>query len=184
MQFVACKTVNEYNRNQEKKQFLLTKDRKNKQPQLSGPQPITIANDEAFSKNDNYHLEKPGPRSAPTKPQTKHQPRKNQATRPSKRPLQKTAKDFDQKLKEAALAQSRLNKAKQRPIQKSQQSVIQLDTSLLQQNKPIVVSDSSQGSPITVDASKDLSIFENSTSKTTQKIDKITKGISNSPKKT
>ena len=99
------------------------------------------------------------------------------------------------KSKEAAIAQSKLNKAKERQRQLSQSPRIQLHTTKLQANKSIevinLISDSSQGSPIKIYTSNDpTAIMTTPASKNTKnpervnrKIDKIIHRITHSPKK-
>ena len=115
----------------------------------------------------------------PSKCNQHHQKRKAQ---PKKR--MKTS-DFEKKSKEAALAQTKLAKAKQRQRQLSHSSRVLLDTTQFRNNKSIEVfnlaSDSSQGRPITIFTSYDPEAFMNrpSTQKpkdpagTNRNIDKI-----------
>ena len=153
MYFVACRTVREYNRNQENiKQFLLTEKKQAKQSQqkhqLERPE-------RTYNTSELQYPSQPRPShqfdiSGPSK--TKPQQRKRKQ-KPIKRP-QKSISNFERKSKEAAIAQSKLNKAKERQSQLSQSPRIQLDTTKLQANKSIevinLISDSSQGSPIEI----------------------------------
>ena len=204
MHFVACKTVREYNRNQEEiKAFLLTEkknaqknqNRQNAIDNSTGPQ---IPNDQAGPskpQRSNIQMDQPGPSNAQRTQQPKAPRRpKRKGTAPMKR-TNKPTKDFDTRSKEAALAQKKLEKAKQRQKDKARSPRIQLDMSRLQQNKSIEVinltSDSSQESPFQIITSNSPKAFmyaqpeerDNSTSKREGKIDKIIKKITNSPKK-
>ena len=193
MHFVACKTVREYNRNQEIKQFLLTEKKQAKQSQqkhqLETPE-------RTYNTSELQYPSQPGPShqfDIPGPSKTKPQQRKRKQ-KPIKRP-QKSISDFERKSKEAAIAQSKLNKAKERQRQLSQSPRIQLDTTKLQANKSIevinLISDSSQGSPIeiytsnaptsfmTIPATKNTKTPE----RVNRKIDKIIHRITNSPKK-
>ena len=138
MHFVACKTVREYNRNQEKiKQFLLTEKKQTKQSkqkdQLDSPEEPTNINEAHFysQPGPSHQLDIPGPNNR-NPPQRK---RKQQPTKRSTKPKS----DFDRKSKEAAIAQSKLNKAKERQRKISNSPRIQMDTSKLEQNKSIEV---------------------------------------------
>ena len=95
----------------------------------------------------------------------------------------KTNKEFETRSKEAALAQTKLEKAKQRQHERWNSSRIQLDTTKLQGNKTVEV--------ITIFTSNDANIFmstpanqqRNTTEKTNKKIDKIIQRKTNSPTK-
>ena len=114
---------------------------------------------------------------------------------PATKRTQLKSKDFDKKSKEAALAQSKLAKAKQRQRQIPNSSRVQLDTSQFHKNKSIEVinmaSDSSQGNAITIFTSNDPGVFmstpmtkkPSNPERINRKIDKIISKISNSPKK-
>ena len=109
MHFVACKTVREYNRNQEKiRQFLLTEKKLAKQSkqkdQLDRPEEPTIINDFHSQPGPSHQLDIPGPNN-------RNQPQRKSKQQPTKRST-KPKNDFDRKSKEAAIAQSKLNKAK------------------------------------------------------------------------
>ena len=192
MHFVACKTVREYNRNQEKiKQFLLTEKKQYKQSkqkdQLDRPEEPTNINEAHFysQPGPSHQLEIPGPNNR-NPPQRK---RKQQPTKRSTKPKS----DFDRKSKEAAIAQSKLNKAKERQRKITNSPRIQMDTSKLEQNKSIevinLISDSSQGSPIKIFTSDDPTAFmstparKKSQEQLNKKIDKIIHRITHSPKK-
>ena len=92
-----------------------------------------------------------------------------------------------------AIAQSKLNKAKERQRQISNSPRIQMDTSKLEQNKSIevinLISDSSQSSPIKIFTSDDPTAFmstparKKSQEQVNKKIDKIIHRITHSPKK-
>ena len=77
----------------------------------------------------------------------------------------KPAKTCEQEWKEAALAQSRLNPARQKQRQRSSQSFIQMDTSKLKGSMSTevnnIVSDSAQASSVKIYASNDASAFMN-----------------------
>ena len=77
MQFVACKTVREYNRNQEKiKQFLLTEKKQAKQSQKKHQLERPRCTDNV---NDMHYNPQPGPSHQPDNPgpsKTKPQERK------------------------------------------------------------------------------------------------------------
>ena len=146
MHFVACKTVREYNRNQEKiKQFLLTEKKQFKQSkqkdQLDRPEePTNINEAHLYSQpGPSHQLDILGPNNR-NPPQRK---RKQQPTKKSTKPKS----DFDRKSKETAIAQSKLIKAKERQRKISKSPRIQMDTSKLEQNKSIevinLISDSS-----------------------------------------
>ena len=192
MHFVACKTVREYNRNQEKiKHFLLTEKKQSKQSkqrdQLDKPEDQTNINEPHFysQPGPSHQLDIPGPDNR-NPPQQK---RKQQPTKRSTKPKN----DFDRKSKEAAIAQSKLNKAKECQRRISNSPRIQMDTSKLEQNKSIevinLISDSSQGSPIKIFRSDDPTAFmttpakKKSQEQVNKKIDKITHRITHSPKK-
>ena len=108
---------------------------------------------------------------------------------------QKPTSKFDRKSKDAALAQTKLNKAKERKRQLSQSQRVQLDTSQFHTNKLIekinLASDSSQGSPVTIYTSDDPAAFmstpakKNSKNKehVNRKIDKIINRIIKSSNK-
>ena len=199
MHFVACKTVREYNRNQEKiKQFLLTEKKQLKQSkqknQLDRPEEQTNTNEAHFysqpgpsysQPGPSYHFDTPGPNNRfPSQRKRKQQPQKR-TTKPKS--------DFDRKSKEAAIAQSKLNKAKEHQRRISNSPRIQLDTSKLEQNKSIevinLISDSSQGSPIKIFTSDDPTAFmstparKKSQEQVNKKIDKIIHRITHSPQK-
>ena len=111
MQFVACKTVREYNRNQEKiKHFLLTEKRQAKQSQQKHQLERPECTDNT---NELIYLNEPGPShqlDIPGASKRKPQQRKRKP-QPTKRP-QKPPSDFERKSKKAAIAQTKLNKAK------------------------------------------------------------------------
>ena len=199
MHFVACKTVREYNRNQEKiKQFLLTEKKQLKQSkqknQLDRQEEQTNTNEAHFysqpgpsysQPGPSYHFDTPGPNNRfPSQRKRKQQPQKR-TTKPKS--------DFDRKSKEAAIAQSKLNKAKEHQRRISNSPRIQLDTSKLEQNKSIevinLISDSSQGSPIKIFTSDDPTAFmstparKKSQEQVNKKIEKIIHRITHSPKK-
>ena len=129
------------------------------------------------------------PRPSKTKP-----PQRKQKQQPTKRP-QKPISNFERKSKEAAIAQTKLNKAKERQRQLSQSPRIQLDTTKLQANKSIevinLISDSSQGSPIKIYTSNDPTAFMNTPAtkntktpeRVNRKIDKIIHRITHSQTK-
>ena len=103
--------------------------------------------------------------------------------------------DFEKKSKEAAIAQVKVAKTKQRQRQLSHSSRLQLDTSQLHNNKSIEVinlaSGSSQGGHVTIYTSNDPAAFITTPSRrkpknlkhTNRKIDKIINGINNSSTK-
>ena len=70
-------------------------------------------------------------------PSNRDPPKRKRKQQPTKRPA-KPKSDFDKKSKEAALAKSKLNKAKERQRLLSNSPIIQLDTTQLEQNKSIV----------------------------------------------
>ena len=158
--FVACKTVREYKRNQEKiKEFLLTEKKNNQKTQSKEKQehnPVTTFHTgqlvPSTSQYNYRHTDQPGlsgsQRNQPNK--NPKQPRRK-GTAPTKHTY-KPNKDFEVRSKEAALAQSRLEKAKQRQKQKANSPLIQLDMKKLQKDKSVEIfnlaSDSSQGSPL------------------------------------
>ena len=86
MHFVACKTVREYNRNQEKiKQFLLTEKKQTKQSkqkdQLDRPEEPTNINEANFysQPGPSHQLDNPGPNNRnPPQRKRKQQPKKDQ----------------------------------------------------------------------------------------------------------
>ena len=194
MQIVACKTVREYNRNQEKiKQLLLTEKRRAKQSQqrhqLERPECM-------YNASELHYPNEPGPSHklyipGPGKRKPQQRKRKPQ---PTKRP-QKPISAFDRKSKEAAIAQTKLNKAMQHQRQKFRSPRIQLDTAKLQANKSIevinLVSDSSRGSPMTIYTSNDPTAFMTTSAKkntrnkdpVNRKSDKIINRIIHSPTK-
>ena len=203
--FVACKTVREYKRNQEKiKEFLLTEKKNNQKTQSKEKQqehnPVTtIHTDQPVPSTSqwNYgHTDQPGPSGSQRNQPNKNpkQPRRK-GTAPTKHTY-KPNKDFEVRSKEAALAQSRLEKAKQRQKQKANSPRIQLDMKKMQKDKSVEIinlaSDSSQGSPLQIFTSDNPNAFmndnpkskDNSPTKRDAKIDKIIKRITNSPKKT
>ena len=111
MHFVACKTVREYNRNQEKiKQFLLTEKKQAKQSQqkhqLERPERTynTSGLQYPSQPGPSHQFDIPGP--SKTKPQ-QHERKQNQIKRP-----QQSISDFERKSKEAAIAQSNSIKPK------------------------------------------------------------------------
>ena len=145
----------------------------------------------------NYgQTDQPGP-SGSQRNQTSKTPKqqRRKGTAPTKRTY-KPNKDFEVRSKEAALAQSRLEKAKQRQKQKVNSPRIQLDMKKLQKDKSMEIinlaSDSSQGSPLQIFTSDNPNAFMNdnpkskdhSPTKRDAKIDKIIKRITSSPKKT
>ena len=107
----------------------------------------------------------------------------------------KPISDFERKSKEAAIAQTKLNKAKERQRQLSQSPRIQLDTTQLQANKSIevinLISDSSQGNPIKTYTSNDPTAFMTTPAtkntktpeQVNRKVDKIIHRITHSPTK-
>ena len=188
--FIACKNVREYKRNQEKiKEFLLTDKKTNKKTQPKEQQ------NECFP-GPSTQMDQPGPgRTQWTQPAKNPKQPKRKGTAPSKRTY-KPNKDFDQRSKEAALAQTKLEKARQRQKDKVNSPRIQLDTKKLHKDKSVEVinlsSDSSQGSPLQIFTSDNPNAFmyapsnnkDNSPTKRDAKIDKIIRRITNSPKKT
>ena len=203
MHFVRCKTVREYNRNQEKiKEFLLT-EKKNQKNQLS--KKLTD-----HAPESQFHMDQPGPSRAGESNLQKDQPGSSgsQRTQPAKAPkqprrkgtaptkrAQKPNKEFEIRSKEAALAQTKLEKAKQRQKDKARSSLIKLDMKKLQRDNSVQIinlaSDSSQDSPLQILTSNNPNAFmyaqpknkDDSPSKREAKIDKIIKKITNSPKK-
>ena len=193
MRFVACKTVREYNRNQGKiKQFLLTEKKNVRQAQIREQQEECVP-------GPPFQVDQPGPNSTqqtqPTKnsrQQRKPQQPKRKGTAPTKR-LTKENKVFELRSKEAALAQSKLEKARQRQKEKLRSPRIQLDTSKLHNNKSgeIINLASCLESPLTIFTSDNRNLFmytptneqSNSPSKIDKKIDKIIRRITSSPKK-
>ena len=99
-------------------------------------------------------------RNAGTNKRNQHQQKRK--AQPKKRAQMKTS-EFQKKSKEAALAQTKFAKAKQRQVQLSNSSRVQLDTTQFRNNKSIEVinlaSDSSQGSPITIFTSNHTEAF-------------------------
>ena len=192
MHFVACKTVREYNGNQEKiKHFLLTEKRQSKQSekkdQVDRPEKPNNINKTHYHSQPgpSHQLDIPGPSN-------RNPPQRKRKQQPTKRPT-KPKSDFDRKSKEAAIAQSKLNKAKERQRQISNSPRIQMDTSKIEHNKSIevinLISDSSQGSPIKIFTSDYPTAFmttparETSQGQVNKKIDKIIHRITHSPKK-
>ena len=115
MHFLACTTVREHNRNQEKiTDFLFAEKKTNKQAQ--NKQPPAHCNREP-----SYQMVQPGPSSRtewlqPAKnkrPQKKSQQTKRKGTAPTKRST-KTSKEFEQRSKESALVQPKFEEAKKR----------------------------------------------------------------------
>ena len=102
--FLACKTVREYNRNQEKiKEFLLAEKKNIRQAQIREQQ-------EECTPGPSFQKNQPGPSSTqqtqPTKisrQQRKPKQPKRKGTAPTKRPT-KENKVFELRSKEAALA--------------------------------------------------------------------------------
>ena len=143
----------------------------------------------------NPQKDQPGPsgsqRTHPAK--APKQPRRK-GTAPTKRAY-KPNKEFDIRSKEAALARTKLEKAKQRQKDKARSPRIQLDMKQLQRDKSVQIinlaSDSSQDSPLQILTSNSPNAFmyakpknkDDSPSKREAKIDKIIKKITNSPKK-
>ena len=82
----------------------------------------------------------------------------------------------DQSRKQAALAQLRKNKAKQRQCKLSSKSIIKMDTWKLEKNKSIevinLVPDSSQSSPVKIYASNEPNAFMNTLSQSKEKKNK------------
>ena len=127
-------------------------------------------------------------------PSRKKPQQRKRKQKPTKRP-QKSISDFERKSKEAATAQSKLNKAKERQRQLSQSPRIQLDTTKLQANKSIevinLITDSSQGSPIKIFFSNHPTAFmtipatkiTKTPERVNKKIDEIIHRITHSPKK-
>ena len=186
MHFVASETVREYNRNQEKmKQFLLTEKRQAKQSkqkdQLDRPEEPT---------NKQNLL----PLATWTIPPTRH-PRTKQQKSTNENVNSRQQKDQQNPkailTKEAAIAQSKLNEAKERQRQISNSPRTQMNTSKLE-NKSIevinLISDSSQGSPIKIFTSDDPTAFmttparKKSQEQVNKKIDKIIHRITHSKK--
>ena len=157
-----------------------------------------------------FHMEQPGPSRAQESKLQKNQPGPSgsQRTQPAKAPKQprrkgtaptkrahKPNKEFEIRSKEAALAQTKLEKSKQRQKEKARSPLIQLDMKKLQRDKSVQIinlaSDSSQESPLQILTSNNPNAFmyaqpenkDNSPSKREAKIDKIIKKITNSPKK-
>ena len=167
----------------QKKQFKQSKQK----DQLDRPEEPTNINEAHFysQPGPSHQLDIPGPNNR-NPPQRK---RKQQPTKRSTKPKS----DFDRKSKEAAIAQSKLNKAKERQRKFSNSPRIQMDTSKLEQNKSIevinLISDSSQGSPIKIFTSDDPTAFmstpgrKKSQEQVNKKIDKIIHRITHSPKK-
>ena len=189
MHFVACKTVREYKRNQEKiKEFLLTEKKTVKKNQLDQQQNECIPGPSSL-------MDQPGPSGTQLvqASKDKKQP-KREGTAPIKRTYKRN-KDFDQRSKEAAIAQTKLEKARQRQKNKTNSPRIQLDTTKLHKDKTVeiinIASDSSQGSPFQIYTSENPNAFKHPQtntdiikSKRDEKIDKIIRKITNSPQRT
>ena len=190
MHFVAFKTVREYNRNQEKKEFLLTK-KKHKQAQQKQPpadsNPEPSAHFDQHGPSSSTQWLKPSKNPRPQKPQKgKEQPRRN---------AQRQTKNSSNAQKRRRWHKTNWKKTKHRQRERLNSSRNQTDTTKLHNNKSVEVinlaSDSSQGSPMTIFTSNDQGIFmnppankqRNSPARTNNNIDKIIQRITNSPTK-
>ena len=183
MHFVACKTVREYNRNREKiRKFCLEEK---KQPELKEKdqrqrEKETLANPHGPVTSTNQ--DPAGPSTSPTQhqtgPSTKKQSgtkqkgrteRKRKALSPSKRPIRPTknkSSTFEQKSKEAAIAQTKLTIAKRsQQAKQKQHPLIHMDLSTISNSKTIevvnIASDSSNTSPIRIITSSSPKDFMN-----------------------
>ena len=175
------------------KEFLLIEKKTNKKIQPKDQQ-------NEYIPGPSTQMDQPSPMDQPGKAQGLYQakqPRqpKRKGTAPTKR-THKPTKDFDQQSKDAALAQSKLEKAKQQQKDKINSPRIHLDTKRLYTDRSVEVinlaSDSSQGSPLQMFTSSNPNAFmygqpsqrDNSPTKRDAKIDKIIGRITNSPKNT
>ena len=186
--FVACKTVREHKRNQEKmKEFLLTEKKNNKKTHPEEQRNECI-------RGPSTQMDQPGPSETQwTQPAKNPKQPKRKGMAPHKRTY-KPNKDFDQRSKKAAL--TKLEKARQRQKDKINSLRIPLDTKSLHKDNSVEVinlaSDSSQGSPLQIFTSNNPNAFmhappnnkDNSPTKRDEKINKIIRRITNSPKKT
>ena len=174
-------------------EFLLTENKTNKKTHPNEQQNKCIL-------GPSTQMDQLGPVDQPGEAQGTHQAKnsrqpKRKGTAPTKR-AHKLNKDIDQRSKNAALAQSKLEKARQRQKDKTNSPRIQLDTKRLYKDKSVEVinlaSDSSQGSPLQIFTSDNPNAFMyappsnrgNNPTKRDAKIEKIIRRITNSPKKT
>ena len=119
MHFVACKTVREYKRNQEKiKEFLLTEKKKNQKTQNNEKQPEHIFGPQIHmdqpgpsrTQGNKLQMDQPGPSGTQrTQPANNPKQPRRKGTAPTKRTY-KPNKDFEIRSKEAAIAQTKLEK--------------------------------------------------------------------------
>ena len=160
MEFVACKTIGEYNRNKEKiRKFYL--DEQKAKDVVKRPRADTQLDTEDIPTID----EQPGSSNATTKAKQKRTQRKantkslKRKGKPTKRTNNLKATLFETKSKQAALAQSKLeqtNYRQQQPRRKTSFVHTDLDSWSNSETVEVInlISDSPQQSPIAIVTSK------------------------------
>ena len=158
--FIACKTVREYNRNREKiRKFCIEEKR---QLQTCETEQATLVDEstlDPIGTSNFQNQQQAGPSGKKQNPNTqKHRTkRKRKALSPSKRilrPSKNKTSTFEQKSKEAAIAQRKLTLARKRQQGKQKHPLIHMDLSALSNTKTIEIinlaSDSSNSSPMRI----------------------------------
>ena len=161
MHFVACKTVREHNMNREKiRKFCLQEKRQLQMRETVQATPVDESTMNPVGTSNFQTQQQAGPSGKKQNPNTQKRrtERKRKALSPSKRILRpsknKTA-TFEQKSKEAAIAQTKLTLAsKRQQVKQKQHPLIHMDLSALSNSKTIEIinlaSDSSNSSPIRI----------------------------------
>ena len=189
MNFVASKTVREYNRNREKiRKFCLEEKRRIQTRETEQASPVDESTMDPAGTSNFQTQQQAGPsgKKKNTDTQKRRTERKRKALSPSKRklrPSKNKTSTFEQKSKEAANAQTKLTIAKKRQHAKQKQHpLFHMDLSALSNSKTIEIinlaSDSSNSSPMRIVASSSPKDFM-----TNPKRDFTLKSPSKSPKK-
>ena len=166
MHFVACKTVREYNRNKEKiRKFCLEEKRKLQTHEMEQATPALTQEDRSTmdpTGTSNKQLQQQaGPSNKKQQPVTQKRLTecKRETLPPSKRilwPSKNKTSTFEQKPKEAAIAQTKLTLARKRQqqLKQKQHTLIHMDLSTLSNSKTKEIinlaSDSSNSSPMRI----------------------------------
>ena len=189
MYFVACKTVREYNRNREKiRKFCLEEKIQLQMRETEQATPVDESTMDPAGTSNFQTQQQAGPSGKKQNPNTQKRrtERKRKALSPSKRtlrPSKNKTSTFEQKSKEAAIAQTKLTLARKRQQAKQKQHpLIHMDLSALSNSKTIEIinlaSDSSNSSPMQIVTSSSPKDFITNPTR-----DFILKSPSKSPKK-
>ena len=158
--FVAFKTVREYNRNKEKiHKFCLEEKRQLQIRETEQATPVDESTMDPVGISNFQTQQQAGPSGNKQNPNTQKRrtERKRKALSPSKRilrPSKNKTSTFEQKFKEAAIAQTKLTLARKRQQGKQKHPLIHMDLSALSNTKTIEIinlaSDSSKSSPMRI----------------------------------